>query len=74
MTLRYGILTVSPASSFSSRTCFIRQNGMFSATEKIIVSKGSFLQYTLQLISHLNFLYLQEENQHINQKYWYQAA
>ena len=47
---------------------------MFSATEKIIVSKGSFLQYTLQLISHLNFLYLQEENQHINQKDWYQAA
>lgn len=56
--LRYGILTVSPASSFSSRTCFIRQNGMFSAIEKIIVSKGSFLQYTLQLIQHLKFPYL----------------
>lgn len=47
---------------------------MFSAIEKIIVSKGSFLQYTLQLIQHLNFFYLQEENQHINQKYWYQAT
>ena len=49
--LRYGILTVSPASSFSSRTCFIRQNGMFSAIEKIIVSKGSFFIQSLNKLT-----------------------
>ena len=39
---RYGVLTISPASSFSSRACFIRQNGMSSATAKIVQHRGNF--------------------------------
>ena len=68
--LHYGVLTISPASSSSSRACFTRQNGMFSATAKISYGRWCFFRLLYnQKRLYLLFSILQEENHHINQKY-----